>query len=137
MLWYHEGLQFECSQCGRCCGGAPGYVWVNADEIAVMAKNLGLSRGLFETSFVYTVRGRKKSLKELPNYDCVLFDEKKRGCKVYEDRPIQCRTWPFWGQNLKSPKTWAATAKRCPGCNRGKLYTLEEIEERKNQTHEE
>ena len=35
--WYHEGLSFTCSQCGDCCTGAPGYVWVNNEEIAALA----------------------------------------------------------------------------------------------------
>lgn len=136
MPWYKDGLQFECAQCGRCCGGEPGYVWVTAEETQAMAKQLNFSAALFEQSFVYTVRGRKRSLKEFPNGDCVLLNE-KHGCKVYEERPVQCRTWPFWKQNIRTPKTWDATAKRCPGCNRGKLYSLEEIQERMNQTFEE
>ena len=129
--WYKDGLQFECKQCGRCCGGGPGYVWVTQNEIDALAKKLGLSSLLFEQVFVYTVRGRKKSLKEYPNGDCVLLDEKLRGCKAYEDRPIQCKTWPFWPQNIDSPKSWAVTAKYCPGCDQGRLHSLEEIEEQK------
>ena len=27
--WYSEGLRFECTQCGACCSGEPGYVWVD------------------------------------------------------------------------------------------------------------
>ena len=30
--WYaEEGLAFECTGCGDCCTGAPGYVWVIRD----------------------------------------------------------------------------------------------------------
>ena len=36
-LWYKDGLQFTCSQCGDCCTGAPGFVWVNGDEIRALA----------------------------------------------------------------------------------------------------
>ncbi|MDR1965004.1 MAG: YkgJ family cysteine cluster protein, partial [Planctomycetaceae bacterium] len=61
----------------------------------------------------------------------VLLDEKSRVCKAYEDRPIQCRTWPFWSQNINSPKSWNRIAKFCPGCNQGKFYSLEEIEKQK------
>ena len=39
--WYKDGLQFECSQCGDCCTGAPGYVWVNKQEIAALAADIG------------------------------------------------------------------------------------------------
>ena len=37
--WYAEGLRFKCTECGQCCTGAPGYVWVNEEEVAfVVAK---------------------------------------------------------------------------------------------------
>jgi Fe-S-cluster containining protein len=130
-LWYKDGLQFGCKVCGRCCGGEPGYVWVSTEEINRMAEKMGIVAGLFEDSFVKPVRGRMRSLKERPNGDCVLLNETTHGCMVYEERPIQCRTWPFWMRNIDSPKSWKATAKFCPGCNRGKLYTLDEIEEKK------
>ncbi|MBQ8285494.1 MAG: YkgJ family cysteine cluster protein [Thermoguttaceae bacterium] len=129
--WYRDGLRFGCKQCGGCCGGEPGYVWVTEEEIAAMAKELGFSKFEFENAFVRLIRGKKKSLIERSNGDCVLFDEKKRGCTVYKSRPVQCRTWPFWDQNIDRPSSWEKTAKFCRGCNNpdGKLYTLEEIEE--------
>jgi len=40
--WYHAGLQFQCTQCGSCCTGAPGYVWINKEEIAALAAVLKL-----------------------------------------------------------------------------------------------
>ncbi|MDR0705190.1 MAG: YkgJ family cysteine cluster protein [Planctomycetaceae bacterium] len=131
-FWYKDGLRFSCKGCGRCCCGEPGYVWVTTAEINQMAKKLGISAIRFEDAFVWTVQGRKRSLREFPNGDCVLFNEKSHGCKVYEDRPAQCRTWPFWTQNIDSRKSWEKTAKFCPGCNQGKTYSLEEIEEQKN-----
>ncbi len=35
--WYQDGLKFRCTGCGDCCTGAPGYVWVNKEEIAALA----------------------------------------------------------------------------------------------------
>jgi Fe-S-cluster containining protein len=129
--WYKDGLQFECTVCGRCCTGGSGYVWVSQEEIVGIAAQMELTPLLFEQVFVWTVRPQKRSLKEYPNGDCVLLSDKTRRCRVYSQRPIQCRTWPFWSQNLVSPNTWSAIAATCPGCNRGKLYTVEEIEERR------
>ena len=37
--WYRDGLAFTCTRCGACCTGAPGYVWVDADEIAALAEH--------------------------------------------------------------------------------------------------
>ena len=134
--WYKDGLQFECKVCGRCCGGGSGYVWVTQENIDSIAARMGLSPLLFEQVFVWTVHPKKRSLKEYPNGDCVLLSDNTRRCRVYSERPIQCQTWPFWSQNLLSPNVWEAVAATCPGCNRGKLYTLEEIEERRSKAFE-
>ena len=128
--WYHEGLKFQCSQCGDCCTGAPGFVWVNKAEIAALAKSQDMDEQSFEDTYVMQV-GIRKSLKEFPNGDCVFFDGEKRKCTVYEQRPRQCRTWPFWDSNLRSPETWAETCEACPGSGQGKLYQLEQIEEQR------
>jgi Fe-S-cluster containining protein len=129
--WYHEGLKFTCSQCGDCCTGAPGFVWLNKTEIAALAKRLDVDEETFEANHVMRV-GIRKSLKELSNGDCVLFDAEKRCCTVYEDRPRQCRTWPFWDSNLRSPETWAETCEACPGSGQGTLHQLAVIEEQRN-----
>ena len=126
--WYQAGLKFECTQCGDCCTGAPGYVWVNKDEIAAIAQRVGMEVDAFESKYVRMV-GVRKSLVEFPNGDCVFFDNQSRKCKVYEARPRQCRTWPFWDSNLKTPETWAATCEVCPGSGKGKLYQLAEIQQ--------
>ena len=126
--WYHEGLRFECTGCGDCCSGGPGFVWVNNAEIAALAEFVGetdLDR--FEQLYVRKI-GIRKSLKEFPNYDCVFLDSETRRCTVYAARPRQCRTWPFWDSNLKSPDDWQHTCDVCPGSGKGKLYQIEQIE---------
>src|SRR6185437_3307857 len=96
--WYKEGLRFECTQCGDCCTGAPGYVWVNRQEIEQLAALVGLDTADFEKRYVRTV-GVRKTLVEFDNGDCVFFDGKSRKCTVYDARPRQCRSWPFWESN--------------------------------------
>ena len=125
--WYAEGLKFKCSGCGDCCTGAPGYVWVKKAEIAALAEAMEMEVEEFEEHFVRKI-GIRKSLKEFPNGDCVFFDGANRNCNVYGFRPEQCKTWPFWDSNLKSPETWAETCEGCKCSGVGKLYSLEEIE---------
>jgi hypothetical protein len=125
--WYHQGLRFQCTQCGNCCTGAPGYVWVNDEEIAALAAAVGETVEQFERLYVRRV-GIRKSLREYPNGDCVFFDNQSRKCTVYPYRPRQCRSWPFWDSNIKTPQAWAETCSVCPGSGQGKLYSLEEIE---------
>jgi len=124
--WFQEGLKFECSQCGDCCTGSPGYVWLNAAEIKGLAARLNLSIELFEKKYVRRV-GIRKSLVEYENGDCVLFDTDTRKCTVYEDRPRQCRTWPFWHSTTKTPEAWNETCQECPGCGQGPLVPTEQI----------
>src|SRR5690606_15561824 len=38
--WYRDGLRFECTQCGNCCTGMPGHVWVDEADIARIAEYL-------------------------------------------------------------------------------------------------
>ena len=47
-VWYSEGLCFECSQCGDCCTGAEGYVWVNQAEIDAMSARMHMTPEVFE-----------------------------------------------------------------------------------------
>lgn len=127
-VWYHKGLRFECTQCGDCCTGAPGYVWVTHEEIDQLAALVGEpDRTSFEAKYVRRI-GIRKSLVEYSNGDCVFFDNQARKCTVYEARPMQCRTWPFWDSNLRTPQEWERTCEVCPGSGRGKLYQLETIE---------
>jgi len=129
--WYHQGLRFECTGCGDCCTGAPGYVWVNKEEIRGLAEQVGeenLER--FEKMYVRQV-GIRKSLKEYSNGDCVFFDNQTRKCKVYSARPRQCRTWPFWDSNVRDEQAWRETCQACPGSGKGKLYQLAEIEQQR------
>ena len=47
-VWYADGLRFRCTQCGDCCTGAEGYVWVNQAEIDAMAARVGMTAEAFE-----------------------------------------------------------------------------------------
>jgi Fe-S-cluster containining protein len=125
--WYQDGLRFQCTGCGDCCTGAPGYVWVTNDEIAALAAEVDLEIDEFEKRYVRQV-GVRKSLKELKKtYDCIFLDAATRRCRVYAARPRQCRTWPFWDSNIRTPEAWAHTCEICPGSGKGKLYSLESI----------
>ncbi len=125
--WYRDGLKFKCTGCGDCCTGAPGYVWVNQEEIDAMAVLTEMDVDEFQHMYVREI-GVRRSLKEFPNGDCVFFDTEQRNCQIYEARPRQCRTWPFWNSNLKTPEDWDRTCEECPGSGKGRLYQLGQIE---------
>lgn len=128
--WYKDGLKFKCTQCGNCCSGPPGYVWVTPEELQRIAKFLGNADGKLDRKYVRRV-GLGFSLTERPDGDCVFLrrENGKAMCSIYPVRPLQCRTWPFWEENLRSQDEWEAThARTCPGMNTGTHYTLVQIE---------
>jgi uncharacterized protein len=102
-------------------------VWVTNAEIKDIAAKVGMEVADFEATYVRKV-GVRKSLKELTGGDCVFFDNTTRKCEVYAVRPRQCRTWPFWESNLRTPEAWEATCQECPGSGKGKLHTIDHIE---------
>ena len=131
--WYKEGLHFQCAGCGGCCTGAPGYVWLTDEEEKQIADFLDISLDEFEKTYTRMVYGLRRSLKEIPqsNYDCVFFNSETKQCSIYDVRPAQCRTWPFWDSLLESKQAWDNACKNCPGCNQGPLIPFEEIEIRR------
>ncbi len=123
--WFENGLRFTCTQCGDCCTGEPGYVWVNDEEIAALAGLCGETVERFEEVYCRRV-GSRRTLREMEDGSCVFF-RPGVGCTVYAHRPRQCRTWPFWESNIRTAESWERTCTICPGSGKGKLYTADEI----------
>jgi Fe-S-cluster containining protein len=107
-------------------------VFIDEAETAAMAAKLKMSIDEFEQKFTRRV-GKLSSLIEYPDGDCIFLEPKTRHCMVYEARPVQCRTWPFWDSTLASPADWKETCEVCPGAGTGKLYSLDEIEIRRRE----
>jgi Fe-S-cluster containining protein len=139
--WFDEGLSFSCTQCGNCCTGGPGYVWISPQEIERLAAHLSMSVEQVTEKHLRKL-GSKYSLREFRNdagqYDCEFLIEQKstnaqgrlvtrRVCGIYHVRPLQCRTWPFWDGLLESRESWNAAGKRCPGLNTGTQYSKSQI----------
>jgi len=139
--WYADGLRFECTQCGACCTGPPGYVNFTEAEGRAIAARLGVSYDEFLAR--YTVdHGSTRSLDEVKTrhgYDCVFLDRVrmpgKAVCSLYGDRPLQCRTFPFWPENLKNASAWKRAAKECEGIGRGAFVPIEEIRIQRDAQH--
>lgn len=131
--WYRDGLRFECTRCGNCCSGFPGTVTVDDAEVAALAAYVELTIEEFRRRHTRIMPDGTESLREKPNWDCVFWSP-RHGCLVYPARPTQCRTWPFWRSNVVSRADWDEQAQHCPGMSHGRLYTIEEIEEKAAQT---
>ena len=127
--WYAGGLAFTCTQCGGCCTGEPGAIWVDDAEQAAIAGAAGISLAELRLKHTRLIGGRV-SLRERPNGDCAFLHPDSRRCTVYAARPVQCRTWPFWDSNLETPADWDRTQAECPGAGVGELVPLTDIRRR-------
>jgi Fe-S-cluster containining protein len=132
--WYEpDGLRFECTMCGACCSGGEGFVLFNDAEAAAIAKRLGVSVEAFLSKFTHmTEAGRSLiEVKTLYGLDCVFLDRVtvpgKAVCSLYEDRPTQCRTFPFWPEHIESRRAWQRLNKHCEGVNKGGFVPAESI----------
>lgn len=123
--WYADGLRFSCSQCGECCRthGEYAYVYLSNDDITRLSEHLQIERNAFLQA--YTDRDGPWRILRWPEEACVFLTEK--GCSVYEARPTQCRTWPFWEENLDREVWFNEIVPFCPGAGEGRLYDLREI----------
>jgi hypothetical protein len=133
-VWYRRGLRFECRACGNCCTGTPGYVFVTQEEITKIAEHIGRKGKGLTKKHLRQVGSRQSLTEDKETGDCCFLlrgKGDKRTCAIYPVRPLQCRTWPFWKSNLLSPEHWADEAAGCPGMNRGRHFTLDEIETRR------
>jgi Fe-S-cluster containining protein len=104
-----------CASCeGRCCTGESGYIWITPKEMQEVAKLLDMEFDEFTSSYVKKV-GYRYSLVERKNdesFECVFFDSEKKQCGIYEARPKQCRTFPFWDSFKEDIDE---VVKECPG----------------------
>lgn len=70
---------------------------------------------------------RQVSLQEKENKDCVFWAD--GGCTVYNHRPLQCQSYPFWAHQLADERSWSAAAAECPGIGVGPRRSQDEIDE--------
>lgn len=114
-------LRFKCTGCGECCRsrGRPSYVYTALDERRRLARHLGLRTSTFTRRYCEKTHGFWH-LKD-PSSNCLFLDGAR--CTVYAARPSQCRTYPFWRENLGA-RGWTAEVRRdCEGIGRGPRFS--------------
>jgi len=130
--WYKTGLAFSCKGCGNCCSGPDeGYIWVNQKELPALAALFQTTIADFTKKYTSKVGRRHTIIEKQPSKDCIFLKKNNDGsksCEIYLLRPIQCRTWPFWKENIRTRESWLEIAKNCPGINQGQWYDKQAIE---------
>ena len=125
--WFADGLRFECTACGKCClnhGDGFNYVYSTRAERRAIAKDLGISLSALERDYCEKVGAHLSFISE--DNACVFLKNGK--CSVYEHRPSQCGTFPFWPELVRDEDTWEEdVASFCPGVGQGPVHGPEEI----------
>ena len=134
--FYARGLHFSCKRCSSCCRYESGFVFLSEKDASRLAAALNMGHGEFQSVFcrwISVENGRSQlSLKEKSNFDCIFWtlnknDGTESGCSVYNERPLQCRAFPFWSSMLSSKEGWEAAAGDCPGIGQGSFHSFESI----------
>ncbi len=120
-------VRFEClPDCSACCELGSGFVFLTGQEAEAIAAHLNLSHAQFMDWFTRRVDDRL-ALMDGEHGHCVFLEEHR--CMIYPVRPRQCRTFPFWPENMKTRRRWELTKQICPGIGQGRLYSAQEITE--------
>lgn len=113
--WIKPGLKFQCTGCGKCCTGPSGFVYISNPDLERLASYLQISQWEFILNYTKRVDGMLVLLDRPGTHDCIFLKDNR--CSVYEGRPTQCRTFPWWLQNLQTPDAWNRAAEHCEGIN--------------------
>ncbi|MEE9165798.1 MAG: YkgJ family cysteine cluster protein [Nitrospinota bacterium] len=121
--FFDNGIRFECQQCGACCTGSPGTIYVDKSEVSSIAKFLQISVSDFKEKYLYPFKN-SYSILEHSDGQCFFYNGEY---KIYPVRPGQCSSYPFWFTNLRSEKKWQSVSKECRGIGQGRLYSKKKI----------
>ncbi len=127
--FFSQGLKFQCQGSGKCCvsRGEYGFVYMTQDDRKKMAEVLKMTPSAFTRKYCEKTGGIWH-LKANPDGPECLFLNPKNQCEVYNGRPVQCRTWPFWPENMNT-RAWRRDVVRfCPGVGQGKVTSPQKIQ---------
>ncbi len=107
-----------CASCnGQCCRGAQGYVWLTQDNIEAIATAKNITVNELAQSAIRRV-GTRYSLQECyqdDEYLCCFLDAESGQCQIYNERPEQCRSYPFWPAYAEDSENLIKLVEYCPG----------------------
>jgi len=114
--WEKESLHFECeSDCFKCCT-KPGIVYFDKSSIKNASKITKLSSTSFKKEFLKSYNGQWIHEVEKGNPCAFLTHE---GCAIHFGKPSQCKSYPFWRENMTSKSMWKFVGSFCPGIDSG------------------
>ena len=101
---YNEGIRFKCQGSSNCCvsRGEYGFVYLSNKDVQRLSLFTKLKKNDFINIYCDKTDGFTHLKEKFKNGNCIFLKNKK--CTIYKARPTQCRTWPFWNENLNAKK---------------------------------
>ena len=92
--FFDKGVRFQCTQCGICCTGEPGIVYIDQDEAWRIASYLEIPIDVLTERMIDPFKDGKDgyTAREAEGGRCIFYEN---GCVIYPVRPIQCMTFPL------------------------------------------
>ena len=125
---YKNGIRFKCQGSGNCCvsRGSYGFVYLSHNDLKRFAKYFKVSINKFKEKYCQITDGFIHLI-ENNELEGKCFFLKNKKCTVYKNRPSQCRTWPFWNENMNA-KVWNEDISiNCPGIGKGNIIKPKKI----------
>lgn len=126
-MMIEQKMFFSCTQCGACCynfvddNGNRSAVYLTEKDLYLLNTQLKMNPEDLASAYL-DVKNDFIILKHktIGTISCCIFLESNKKCQIYDVRPEQCRTYPYWGPQFRGDKTqeefWRHEAKtRCPG----------------------
>ncbi len=126
--WWKDGIRFECQGSGKCCvsRGEYGYVYLTLKDRQAMAKYFKIETRAFTKKYC---EKDSSGLWKIADFTKACRFLKDKQCGIYEARPTQCRTWPFWPEVMNARSWNKEVAAYCPGVGKGRVWTKNEIQQ--------
>ena len=123
----NEGIKFQCQGSGNCCvsHGSQGYVYLSDKDLNNISKFFKITPKFFIKKYCEYTDGFLHFKEIRDDGQCQFLKNKK--CTIYQARPTQCKTWPFWKENLNTKKWNTYIKSFCPGIGKGEIISSTKI----------
>ncbi len=117
-------FNWTCTGCGKCCNG-PGVVYFTKTDLENIKKLLELDSAEWAKLRQRLVQKKTNGLFVHDTVGACIF-LKDSSCTIYEARPLQCRTYPFWTSCFEDAPAHRALREYCPGVsgNEGEHFSV-------------
>ncbi len=114
-FFYPSNVEWDCIQCGACCGDMGDRVRM----IMLLDKDLDRIEATGEIDFFDDWdEGSFSAVMKKVDGKCVFLTEE--GCRIYDDRALLCRMYPFWLDRQEDVFVFGVDV-GCPGTDKGEL----------------